>query len=100
MAIRVATNELEEILQSELDQAGRNYRLGDLAKIRRGRVQVQASRAGWDGEHRVVEEIEEVSPELDPVPLANVEILHNREVHAFLKRTTVDVAHAPTAEAG
>jgi hypothetical protein len=48
----------------------------------------------------VVEEIEEVSPELDLVPLANVEAFHNREVHAFLKWTAVDVAHAWAAEAG
>ena len=74
--------------------------MGDLAKIRRGRVQVQASRAGWDREHRVVEEIEEVNPELDPVPFANMEVLYNREVHAFLEWTTVDVAQAWAAEAG
>ena len=45
---RVAINELEGILQSELNQASRNYRLRDLAKIRHGQVQIQASCAGWD----------------------------------------------------
>ena len=45
---RVATNELKGILQSELDQASRNYRLRDLAEVRHGHVQVKASRAGWD----------------------------------------------------
>ena len=45
---RVATNELVGILQSELDQASRNHRLRDLAKIRRGSVQVKAGRARRD----------------------------------------------------
>ena len=48
----------------------------------------------------MVEEIEEVSPELDLVPLADVEVLHDREVRAFLKWTAVDVAHAGVAEVG
>lgn len=90
---------LKRILQSELDQAGWDYGLRDLAEVHRGAEQVSTTGAGRDGEHRVVEEIEEVGPELDLVSLSDLEVLHDREVHILLEWTAVDIAHPWGAEA-
>jgi hypothetical protein len=64
----------------------------DLANVGRDIVYV---RAGYDGrniEYRVVEDIEEVDPEQDLVPLPNMELLQEREIPVLLKKPAVDVS--------
>src|SRR5208282_802781 len=87
----------EGVLQSQLNDASRKHGSRDLANIARDVVNVRAGPDGRNIEHRVIEDVEEVSPEQDLVPLLNVELLEEREVPVLLKRPTVDVTLAISA---